>query len=72
MGELVEFNGETTLDIPPEKVLAAAASANLKGALVIGEAPDGELYVASSYGDQTQTLWLIELFKHKLLSGEFG
>ena len=72
MGELVEFNGATLLDLEPHKVLGGAQDANLKYVLIIGEDAAGELYFASSESDLTTALWLIEQIKLKILSGEFA
>lgn len=71
MADILDFNGTTTLDLMPDKVLEGALTTKLRGVFILGETEDGEMYVASSYGDQRETLWLIEQFKHKLFAGDF-
>jgi len=70
MGEIVKFNGYTKLDIDPNDVLSNAID-QTKQVLVIGNSKDGSLYVAASTADGGELLWLIETFKHKLMSGDF-
>jgi len=66
------FNGATMLDIPVDKVLKAAIEANMNNVIVIGDIGD-ELYFASSIGarKEEKIIYLLELAKHKLLSGDF-
>lgn len=71
MSEVGNFEGITKLDIPAERVLTGAAKAEINPVLVLGYDADGELYAAASTGDQAQIVHLMELFKHRLLAGEF-
>ena len=57
---------QTTLDIHPNRVLECAND-NLESAIVIGEDKEGNLYFASSMGDNAHTLWLLEQAKQFLL-----
>lgn len=65
--EIIEFKGETKLDISPEKVLSAAIEADLDSAIVIGRDKDGHLYFAASSGDIFDTNWLLDIAKQELL-----
>ena len=65
MGDVVQFNGDTRLDIEPDLVLEGARG-NLQEVLVIGYEND-ELYVAFSSGDIGKNLLLMELAKKLLL-----
>ena len=67
---VVEFNGITTLDIPPTRILAKAAGAKLKTCVVVGWGEDGELYFASSVADGSEVVWLFEVAKKRLLEVE--
>ena len=60
---------ETTLDIPSDRVLECAIG-QTEQVVVIGADKDGKLYFASSYGDQTQTLWLLKKAEKVLLEAE--
>ncbi len=64
---VVEFNGITSLDTPPPRVLAKAARAKLESCVVVGFKEDGDFYFASSNADGGDVLWLLELAKKKLL-----
>lgn len=67
MGEVVNLGNVTTLDLPPERVLAAAAEADLESVVILGYDQGGEEYFASSIADGGTVLWLIERLKLALL-----
>ena len=67
MGEVIEANIITKLDISVERVLRKAQEAELSGVVVIGWDKDGELYTASSMADGGDMLWMLEMTKKKLL-----
>lgn len=67
--KVVELNCVTTLDIPPERTLNGALSANLQGVVVLGYDADGDEYFASSYADGGNVLWLLERCKLRLMRG---
>jgi hypothetical protein len=67
--EVITLSTETTLDIPPERVLSAALGASLDTVLVIGRDAAGELYVASSEADAGALLVLLALAKRTVLDG---
>lgn len=64
---VVFLENETTLDVPPERVLSSAAEAKLNEVIVIGTADSGEFYFASSSGDGPVLLWLLERAKAALM-----
>lgn len=66
MSNVVEFGGVTRLDIPADRILAAAQDTALTDVLVIGYRDDGSFYFASSVADGGDALWLLELAKRRL------
>lgn len=66
MGEVVEMSVVTRLPIPPEKILAKAATKDLTSVVVIGYDSDGDFWFASSDADGGGVLWLLELAKKRL------
>lgn len=67
MADILEFDGVTTLDIPPSRILAKAAGAGLTDVVVIGWNADGKLYFASSGADAAEVNWLLDNAKHELI-----
>ena len=67
MSEVVYLDVVTSLDVPVERILSAAAEADLETAIVIGLDKDGAFYFASSEGDGAAVLWWIEIAKKRLL-----
>jgi len=67
MGEVVELDIVSSLDIPVGRILQRAKDAGLDTAIVIGWDRDGELYFASSVASGPEVLWLIEKTKANLL-----
>jgi len=65
---VVFLDVDTTLAIPPERVLDGALKADLEEVIVLGWTKDGQMYAAGSTGDIADTLLLLELFKKELLS----
>lgn len=66
MGEVVNLECVTRLDLPPDRVLKSALG-KLKSVLVIGYDTEGTEYFASSLADGAEALWLMERSKKKLL-----
>lgn len=64
---VVEFNGVTSLDRQPTRVLAQAAGAKLDSCLVIGYDDDGSFYFSSSVADGADALWMIKVAEKHLL-----
>ena len=69
MAQIIPFSGWTKLPIPVETVLDAAK--NCAAVLVLGWDEAGEFYAAASMAERGELLWLVELFKHKLLAGDY-
>jgi len=67
VGEVVDFDGATLLDIPPDKILTGALEAKLASCIVIGECANGELYAASSTGSLAEIILALELCKLEFL-----
>jgi hypothetical protein len=63
---VINFGGGTFLDLPPDRVLKAATG-KLEGVILLGYDKENNEYFASSYGDATGMLWLVEQFKKRLL-----
>lgn len=57
--------------IPVEKVLMSDKALALKEVLILGRNDDGSMYFASSRGDDPWLIAMCEVFKHKLIAGEF-
>jgi hypothetical protein len=64
---IIEFPGETLLDIDPSKMLEECSKEELETALVVACRPDGSLFFASSTGDLYQMLWFLEVAKQEVL-----
>lgn len=65
------LGGVTRLDLPADRVLAAAAG-RLESVVLLGYSTTGEEYFASSLADGGDVLWLIERCKAKLLEAGEG
>lgn len=66
MTNVVQFPGETTLDIDPERILEGAKG-KLESVLVVGFTKDGEDYFASSSADAADAIFHLERAKHLLM-----
>lgn len=66
MGDIVNFGGITTIDIPSDRILEEAIG-NLDSVVVVGFDKEGELYFESSTADGGNVLWLMALAKKALL-----
>jgi len=71
MGKVIDFNGITTLDLDPQRVLDAAKNEELEGVVILGYTKDGDIYFASSYADGGEVNWLLDKCKLALLSVDF-
>ena len=67
MGEVINLDVVTTVDLPAEKVLVAAIAHDLKDVVVVGTREDGSLYFAGTSSDGPEVLWLLERAKRKLM-----
>ena len=66
MSNIVDFPGTTYGDIPPDRVLESAIG-KMDTVIIIGYDDEGMEYFASSTGDATEMVWLLERMKLKLL-----
>lgn len=71
MGEVVGFDAITKLDLPAEKVLSAALTAELDHVIVIGWGT-GEPYHASTTSDIPELIFRLEMFKRDLIDRAAG
>ena len=69
---VVELDVETTVDIPPKKILESAADFNLTEVLVIGTTEDGDLFFSSSSSDVRDVTWLLSNIQNKILNMDFS
>lgn len=67
--QLQDKRETTTEHIAVEKVCEAAKEC--ESILILGVDKDGDFYFAASDGEEPQLLWLVEHFKHRLLSGTY-
>lgn len=65
--EVVDLPVVTSLDIDPDRVIAKAAKAGLKGVVIMGYDQEGDWYFASSYADGGDVLWHLARAQHKLM-----
>lgn len=66
MGEVIDLNCVTSLDLDPDRVLSKAIG-KLNSALIIGYDKDGDEYFSSSVSSGPECLWLLERAKKKLM-----
>ena len=67
MAEIIELPVITKLDIPVERVLRRAASANLNEVVIVGVDADGDLFFAANKADAGAVIWQLEMAKFRLL-----
>jgi len=70
MTNIIKFTGYTTNDIEPNNVLNGALD-KLDKCLVLGHCDDGDFYCASSTSNVGELLRIVEIFKFKLIRGDF-
>jgi len=69
--QILQFNGQTRLDIDPANVIGGALEAKLTKVIVIGQCEDGARYIADSIGDVNETIARLEHAKMHLLGVAF-
>jgi len=67
MDNVVEFNGVTTLDLTPDRVIKEALKAKMTEVVIVGFDEDGEFYFASSQADGGNVIYHLEMAKYHLL-----
>lgn len=70
MADIINFPGDTRLDIHPDKVLESAVG-ELVDVLILGYNADGFFEARSSGTNKADLLMMAERFKFKLMSGDF-
>ena len=70
MADIINFPGDTRLDIHPDKILEGAVG-ELVDVLILGYNADGFFEVRSSGTNKADLLMMAELFKFKLMNGDF-
>ncbi len=67
MGDVIQLDMQTILDVPVENVIRGAIKANLSEIIVIGRDVNGEFYFAASKSDAANICWELERAKHELM-----
>jgi hypothetical protein len=70
VGEVIEANIATTVDLPADKILEAAMGHALEDTLVIGWGADGKLYFSSTTSNVAEVIYLLEAAKFSLLKSD--
>ena len=72
MGDILQFNGITTNDIPIRTMLDKTNTDNLSRLFLIGETKDGEIYFAGSDADRSAAVYLLMKVVHDIYAGAYG
>lgn len=67
MSNVIDFPGETTLDLSADKILSSADAMNLKHVVVVGRTQDDNIYFAFSSAYGPDVLWLLERARQTLM-----
>ncbi len=67
MGEVVHWNGISTLPSEPARCIDRAAGMQLTSVVIVGLDADGSEVFISSEADGAQALWHLERARYKLL-----
>lgn len=67
MGDVVELDVLTKLDMPVERIIDRARDHGLAEVVICGFGTDGEFYFAASRADGGSVLWALEVAKKRLL-----
>lgn len=68
MSNVTMLADHADISLSTEQVLERAASANLAGVIVLGVTDDGAMFVETSIDDGPDALWLLEKYKHRILT----
>lgn len=66
-GRLVHLNVMTSQKVPPDKILLSALG-GLDDVMILGWDKAGQCYLASSFANSADVLWLLEQMKLDLLN----
>ncbi len=72
MSNIIQFTGDSRLDIEADKVIESSLGQGINQVLIIGYTDNGEDYMASSTSDVKELLFMIEKFKFELMTGQFN
>ena len=67
MGDVVHWNGVSTLPSDPARCVERAAGMALTSVVIVGLNADGDEVFISSEADGAQALWHLERARHKLM-----
>ncbi len=67
MGEVVHWNGISTLPANPQTVIERAQMKGMTSVVIVGFDADGDEVVLSSEADGAQALWHLERARYKLM-----
>ena len=69
MGKIIEFTGDTCVDLPPENLLEKAKGWEMEHCLVIGYDDEGDLCFGGTTCETSDILFLLERAKMYLMDG---
>ena len=67
MGDVIELDVITRLDVPVSRVIETASSSNLESVFIAGYDEGGNYFSASSLASGAEAVWLLEMAKKRLL-----
>lgn len=67
MGDIVEFDGLTTVDEPADQVLEKAKTWNLETVVIAGLTEEGEIVTGGNSSDRALNNLIIDLAKQEIL-----
>lgn len=67
MGDVIELDVITRLDVPVSRVIETASSSNLESVFIAGCDEGGNYFFASSMANGAEAVWLLEMAKKRLL-----
>ena len=68
MTDIVNFGGHTNMNV--EEALDVATRKNMTDVLILGYSEEGKLIVTSSRTNNANALFMVEVFKQKIMTGE--
>jgi len=73
MSNIVNFPGETTLDIDPNEMLKNAMEEfNFESVILVGFTGDDEFTLCSSVGKSSDMVYMLEVGKHAVIQSSQG
>ncbi len=68
MSTVVDFPGETRLNIPAEKILETAQLCELESVIVVGWKDDGDMYLSSSSSNVLEAIATLDVARAALVN----